>query len=783
MEYNVPGDLLVLAALAFNVAAGLAFFRVARGNDSCHRWALRSYNLFTLTVTLAAVYLWYLFFSHNYAVRYVYEYSERSLPFSYLLSAFWGGQEGTYLLWLLLNAWCGYLVIRWGGRYRDYGMAVFSLVNTFFLLILVKLSPFALLDFPATDGAGLNPLLQDPWMVVHPPVIFIGYALTAVPFAITLAALIRGQYSDWVKRVFPWVVAAALMLGAGNIMGGYWAYKTLGWGGYWAWDPVENSSFIPWFASLALVHGLIIQKRSGALRKSNILLTAFLFILVIYGTFLTRSGVLADFSVHSFVDLGTNICLIAFLLFFVLLTIALFVPRIGDLKATALSYNYYGREFTLFAATALLFVFSVIVLFWSSLPLVTSLLTSQPRAADPATYNDFALPMAVLYSLVLAVFPQAGRETYRPPHWVRRLVFVAVAAAVVGLGLFYLVLSTTLTFALLFGLVATGLTMYLMRPKLVGRLIPALAALAGTIPLALAMGVRDPMYVMFFAVAAMATVSNLTAMAGLLPGRWRLAGSHLAHFGFGLMLIGVLASSAFSTSERVVLSRQDGSRAFGLDLKYHGMAHDITYPRNELVLTADNGENRREFRPQLYYSERLDGIMRRPSIDRRLFHDLYFSPQQVEQPEHGGGLRLAKGDTEQLGEFSVTFQDFVTNRHGDSTGYLNVAAVLEVFWDGAVDTIRPAVELIVGAGGRSEFVDHPAFLDEAKQHEVRIEKIEADDGAVILAIGGLAEIDATGILILDISRKPLMNLVWAGTTLILVGCLVAYFRRRHELTS
>jgi cytochrome c-type biogenesis protein CcmF len=295
MAPNLPGDLLIFLAFGFNIVAGVAYLLSARGRQSFDNLARTSYHLFTILIGLAVAYLFFLFFSHNYAIKYVYEYSERAQSNFYILSAFWGGQEGTYLLWLFFNALFGYIVIKRGGQYRDFGMAVLSLVNLFFLAILVKLSPFALLPVPAPDGLGLNPLLRDPWMVIHPPVIFLGYAMATVPFVIAMAALIQNDFSSWLRRAFPWAIITLLMLAAGNILGGFWAYKTLGWGGFWAWDPVENSSFIPWVISLALVHGLIIERRSGALRRVNLMLASFVLLRVVYGTFMNPSGVLADF--------------------------------------------------------------------------------------------------------------------------------------------------------------------------------------------------------------------------------------------------------------------------------------------------------------------------------------------------------------------------------------------------------------------------------------------------------------------------------------------------------
>ncbi|MBD3403241.1 hypothetical protein GF420_10130, partial [candidate division GN15 bacterium] len=298
MIWHTVGELLIFGALAMNIVAGISFLRSALGESGAGSLARRAYHVFTGLTVAASVLLYYLFFSHNYAFKYVFEYSQKSQPFFYILAAFWGGQEGTYLLWLLLLAIFGYIVQRRGGAYVGHAMAIYCLIGTFFLLIMTKLSPFAYLGFYAEDGAGLNPLLRDPWMVVHPPIMFVGYALAAVPFVYAIAAMIKNDYSKWLRLAFPWAALTAVMLGAGNILGGFWAYKTLGWGGYWAWDPVENSSFVPWMISLALLHGMIIERRTGAFRRINLLMSAFLFLLVVYGTFLTRSGVLADFSVH-----------------------------------------------------------------------------------------------------------------------------------------------------------------------------------------------------------------------------------------------------------------------------------------------------------------------------------------------------------------------------------------------------------------------------------------------------------------------------------------------------
>ncbi len=781
MNLQIPGQLFLIWAFGANILVGLAFFLVARGRQQFLALGRLSYHLFTIATALAVAWLFYLFFSHNFAFKYVYEYSDTKLPFFYLLSAFWGGQEGTYLLWMMLSALFGYIILKRGGQYTNWAMGFYAVVNLFLSSMLLKLSPFALLGFHVTEGAGLNPLLQDAWMVIHPPVMFVGYAMAGVPFVLALAALATNDYSDWVKRVFPWAAVTALMLAAGNILGGYWAYKTLGWGGYWAWDPVENSSLIPWIMSLALVHGLIIERRTGALRKINMLLAAAVFWLVVYGTFLTRSGVLSDFSVHSFVDLGQNFYLIGALALYAVLTLVMFIPRIKAMGTVPLNYNFFGREFSLFAAMTLLFAFSVIVLFWSSLPIITQIVGAEPRAADIATFNSFALPIAVLYSLLLMISPVLSYSPTAPKKSTVAAAIAGLAALTVGIVLTLFTVHADYVFAVIFALVAAGFAAALARQDLFSKLIPAVAAFVVVAALAFILDVKNYLYILFFATAAAAFVSNAVAFFRLIPGQWRVAGAHLTHFGFGLMLIGVLASSGFDTSERVMLPQDQPEKAYGLDVTYDGMAHDIDYPHNELILTIAKGKSKEEARPELYYSERMGGFMKRPYIRRRPLYDLYFSPQDIKQANANQGLVIGKGKPASAGGWDFTFDGFQMGDHGGG-GNMKVTVTVYASHDNVVDTLKPAVAMIIDSTtGENSIMDMPAqFTAGGQKYMMSIQKILADQGAVVVDIPGLTDQEQGDRLLLDVSRKPLINLVWFGTTLIMLGTLIVFIRRRKE---
>ncbi len=784
MGLQIPGQLAILFALGFTIISGFAFFRLAQGKKSFGSLAHLSYDLFTISTIFASAWLFYLFFIHQFIFKYVYDYSDSTLPFFYLLSAFWGGQEGTYLLWVMLNAFFGYIIIKRGGPYANWGMVVFSLVNFFLLLIMVRLSPFAMLSFIPPEGAGLNPLLQDPWMVVHPPIMFIGYSASAIPFALTMAALIRNDFREHVKRIFPWVGITALMIGAGNILGGYWAYKTLGWGGYWAWDPVENSSLIPWFVSLALLHGLLIERRTGAFKKINVFLSALTFVLVIYGTFLTRSGVLADFSVHSFVDLGVNSYLISFMSTIALLCLALFFYRRKSLQSAPLNYNIYGKEFSLFAGMILSFLFAMVVLFWSSLPLLTTAIGVTPRAADIDTYNSFALPLGILFAFLLTVAPFT---TYAPPSlskWQTKLVVGAVFSILAGFAISYFLLhAIDITFIGIFALVVTGLIMYMQQPELMKKLVPSATVFIATIILCIAIGIQTPMYILFFAVAASCVISNVIVTAQIIPHNWQAAGGRITHFGFGIMLVGILGSSAFVSNERLILTKNEStSSAYGLNLVYQGMEHDISYPKNELILAIEKNGKTLEGRPQLYYSRRLDGIMKRPYIQKSLWYDLYFSPQQVEEPDPGEGLYLKKGHKVNVGDFAFEFDGYKMGNHG--SGDMKVTARILVNHNNDIDTILPAIAMLTAEDGSSTLMDYPAELTCSQTYMVSIKQIRADDGSVVLDIPGLLDSNAKpGRLLLDISKKPIINLVWVGTTLLLLGTAIVFLKRRYELLS
>jgi len=342
--------------------------------------------------------------THQFQWQYVFNYSSTDLSTYYLTSTFWAGQEGTFLFWLLFGSIYGIILIRSKVKNESIIMVFMLLVQAFIAMILIKRNPFNyiwdlnLLRFETgmipIDCNGLNPLLQDPWMVVHPPVWFIGYSLTMILFVFAMAALITKKYDEWIKDVFPYSLFVSLSLGTGIIMGGYWA-----------WDPVENSSLIPWLTSLAFLHGLIVQKNQGGLKKTNIFLVWFTFILVLYGSFLTRSGILSDFSVHSFSQTVINNYLIGFVVFFFAIALFLFLFKNPKSKSTAFNSDLITRENFMFFGILTIFISAIFTFFGTSAPLLTGIFMGKASNVSLEYYNLLNIPVAILIGLFIAISP------------------------------------------------------------------------------------------------------------------------------------------------------------------------------------------------------------------------------------------------------------------------------------------------------------------------------------------------------------------------------------------
>ena len=312
----MAGTIILAVAFVSGLVAVWSYSQSAIGRQNLLGLGRKSLYVSGAGIIAAAALLLNNILQHDFSYAYVWNYSDRKLPLHFLISTFYAGQEGSFLFWALCSSILSFFVLRYTStrKLEAHVLAIFLATQTFLVLLLLFKSPFTMIwdAFPGQilpgqippDGKGLNPLLQNFWMVIHPPVLFIGFAVTAVPFSFAVAALWRKDFTSWLTSAFPWVLFSGLILGLGIMLGAYWAYGVLGWGGYWGWDPVENSSLIPWLVLMALVHTMVIQKRTGNFVRMNFVLAILSFLFVVYryvpdtkrsfggfvGPFIYRSG-------------------------------------------------------------------------------------------------------------------------------------------------------------------------------------------------------------------------------------------------------------------------------------------------------------------------------------------------------------------------------------------------------------------------------------------------------------------------------------------------------------
>ncbi len=354
----------IVLTLALALYTLFAAWRFLHRNDAASETSVRNGALLgAVACTVAVASLVSLLLMHNYGVKYVHEHVNRHLPLVYIVSAFWAGQEGSLLLWLWFVSLFSLSVAiqqRAWDRLSAYVQGVMALTQAFLALVLLFASnPFEKLPFVAADGQGISPLLQNLWMVMHPPAVFAGYAAYTVPFAFALGGLATRQLDrEWLHAVRRWALVAWLLLGAGILMGAYWAYLELGWGGYWNWDPVENASLIPWLMGTALLHSLIAQERKGISRMWSVWLAAAPFLLCHFATFVTRSGIIR--SVHAFLRSSLGYYFVGFILL-CLATLAILALSRRELSDDKSQMPLLGREAAFFL-TILLFVGAAAVL-------------------------------------------------------------------------------------------------------------------------------------------------------------------------------------------------------------------------------------------------------------------------------------------------------------------------------------------------------------------------------------------------------------------------------------
>ncbi|MFC2014762.1 heme lyase CcmF/NrfE family subunit [Chloroflexota bacterium] len=408
------GYISLFLALLASIYSGIAFVIGVTGGrrqaliDSARNGLLAATGL----ISISAIILIVAFLTHNFQIEYVAMYSSSDTPLAYLISGLWAGNNGSLLFWAwILSIFATIVVLQKrsvGNDLLPYASAIIMATQAFFLiLILVVSNPFKELGFVPVDGTGLNPLLENPGMVIHPPTLLAGYVGFTIPFAFAISALLSGRLGDeWIITARKWTIIAWLLLGVGNVLGAWWAYVELGWGGFWAWDPVENAGFMPWLVATAFLHSVMMQRRRGMLKIWNMSLIILTFTLSIFGTFLTRSGILS--SVHTFSDTGLGPFFLVFLVIVIVGSFGLLIYRREELQSESEMESLVSRESTFLLNNVLLVGSAFAIFLGTVFPVLSETFRGTKITVGEAFFNQVNGPIFLGVILLTGVCSLIG---------------------------------------------------------------------------------------------------------------------------------------------------------------------------------------------------------------------------------------------------------------------------------------------------------------------------------------------------------------------------------------
>ena len=760
------GSVFVYIAFGAALISTLLYVMVSRGNDKLVKHARGFFHVSVIATISSSAYLLYLIITHQFDYTYVWSYSSRDLPLNLLMSTFYAGQEGSFHLWSFMTAVLGVFLLSFliardrqhtlsnntnsrKDLYEPVVMALYSSILTMLAFTLVLKSPYLRVweSFPGEvdagfvpqDGRGLNPLLQNFWMTIHPPVLFMGFTSLAVPFCFAVAALIKNNYDRWMKLALPWTLFAGMVLGTGIMLGGFWAYGVLGWGGYWGWDPVENSSFVPWIIIIAAIHTMVAEEKTGKFKKTSLILSILAFILVLYSTFLTRSGILGDSSVHSFVDPGQEVYmfLIVFLGSYLMLGLGLVLFRLKSLRSPAKETSeMLSRETALFIGAVTLCASALVIGVGTSWPILSK------GTVDPAFYNKMNLPLAIMIALVNGISILLAWKHTDSKRFLRSLYMPLIITVIVS---------------------------------------AALAVFA----------VRDVLILALAGASIFAFAINLQLILKLVNGKTVKAGAFIAHAGIMVLFLGIIGSSKYSAEENMTLPIDEPRQALGYTFTYKGATPiqgetDEKYHFNVIVEREGKGYL---LQPIMFYSEYSKGIMKNPDIANLGIKDIYLEPLSLEVGSpysEQDVVKLEKGQELDVKGMKIKFIDFDRSKFSQ-----------EKMMSGEENIIGAQLEVTL-ENGRKETVVAEQYLSQGNTEPIPV-KLQgygnimfyltqiavAGTPAVFIAVSDKPADLESGkeTLVLTASIKPLINLVWGGTIIMALGFFVSLANRRKSFIT
>ncbi|TSD67110.1 cytochrome C biogenesis protein [Inquilinus sp. KBS0705] len=815
-EHLLPGQLgqfFIVLALGSALFSFICYFFASRetalkGDNSWLHMGRIGYWLNTVSILGMGTCLFYLIYNHYFEYHYAWSYTSRSLPVYYIVSGFWNGQEGAFLLWMFWQAVLGNILIWKAKSWEKPVMTTVALSQVILCSMILGVqigaahigsSPFLLLrnameapifqradylDF-IKDGRGMNPSLQNYWMIIHPPVLFLGISSLVIPFAYAVAGLWQRRYQDWVKPAIPYALFACMVLGTGVIMGAFWAYESLNFGGFWAWDPVENASIFAWLVLVAAVHVLIVFKNTGHSYFTATLLTLLSFVLVWYSSFLARSGVLGDSSVHAFTDLGLFWQLVIGVMVFLVITVYLLVSRWKELPITKKDEETYSREFWMFVGAVFMGLSCFHLIIVTSIPVWNLMFgTKFAPPVDPVKhYNVIQASFAVVVTL-LTGFTQFLK--YKKTDVTRFFITTII----------YLVFAALIT-----ALIAFGTGVYKLHF----------------------------VFILVMLCSVYSVVANAKVLADAMKGKFKLAGSAIAHIGFGLMLVGALISAG---TKRVISENLTGEQYSEDFAKTENPKENILLYKNEplkmgdysVTFTGDTieglnhyfninytrldakGNKTEEFnlRPNVIVAGDA-GLSSSPDTKHYLLHDLYThvtmtniisnDPKAAEEQQHGANTDDSDYDAPVAHQIAI----------GDTIPYRDGIIVLKRLNKNAKIQDIPLTQNDIAIGAQIEVITHgktykaePVYLIKGKSVYDFGKKVE--DAGLKLSFTkiipgktpGEGKVEITvytqpeskkKFIVMKAIEFPYINFLWAGTIIMVIGFFISILRRNKELKT
>lgn len=595
------GHYALIASLVFCVfAMAASILGAQRRSNALIRSAENAVIGNLILILVASVALWTLLLTDQFQVEYVAGYSSAAMPTHFKFTAFWGGQKGSLLLWaLVLAAFAAAAVSQNRNSLRQMMPYVtFCLAGTmlfFSVLLNFTANPFELLPQRPADGQGLNPLLQNWYMIIHPPTLFLGYVGMAVPFAFAMGALMSGRLDNaWLRVTRKWMIFAWVFLTVGLTLGGRWAYEELGWGGYWAWDPVENASFMPWLVATAFLHSIMITEKKEMLKMWNFVLVILAFELSIFGTFITRSGVIS--SVHSFALSNIGPFFVGFLALSTFFALFWLFYRQNELRSQLRMRSFLSREASFLLNNWLLIAICFAVFWGTVFPILSEWVQGQKISVAAPFFNQVTWPMGLALLVLTGICPLIAWRKATLKNFQRNFLYPLATGFLAGAGLFLLGVRHWIALAFFAGA----------------------AFVTWTIVFEFYKGAR--------ARQAIRPSGFISAVKDLTLMNKRRYGGFIVHAGTVLVFVGIIASSFFSIEQTYSVRQDDVFSIAHYTLKFNGLSErsdpdkDVVFAR---VGVLQNGVQTDELYPQKHFHHKNEQPATEIAIRSRPHEDLY----------------------------------------------------------------------------------------------------------------------------------------------------------------